>query len=83
MTFLTITSDLSIHLLSFQCGWTALMWACYKGHTLVASELLDRGANPNIKADVSRSIKCVYIVNMLFHACLRFLFFPQKDFASS
>lgn len=38
-----------------QCGWTPLMWACYKGHSLVASELLERGANPNIKADVGIS----------------------------
>ncbi|KAK6976675.1 hypothetical protein BgiMline_023113, partial [Biomphalaria glabrata] len=33
------------------CGWTPLMWACYKGNTNVVIELLDRGANPNVKAD--------------------------------
>lgn len=38
---------------SNQCGWTALMWACYKGRDLVVSELLERGANPNVKVDVS------------------------------
>ncbi|KAK3576078.1 hypothetical protein CHS0354_014082 [Potamilus streckersoni] len=37
----------------FQCGWTALMWACYKGRENVVHELLDRGANPNVKAEIS------------------------------
>ncbi|RUS87250.1 hypothetical protein EGW08_005002 [Elysia chlorotica] len=36
---------------SDMCGWTPLMWACYKGHTLVVNELLEQGANPNVKAD--------------------------------
>ena len=37
----------------FQCGWTALMWASYRGRVVIVQELLDRGANPNAKADVS------------------------------
>ena len=28
-----------------QYGWTALMWACRKGHVDVVDYLLDRGAN--------------------------------------
>lgn len=36
-----------------QCSWTALMWASYKGRYLVVQELLERGANCNIKAEVS------------------------------
>ncbi|MBZ3885271.1 Kinase D-interacting substrate of 220 kDa [Sciurus carolinensis] len=29
-------------------GWTALMWACYKGRTEVVELLLSHGANPNV-----------------------------------
>ena len=43
----------------FQGGWTALTWACYKGRTEVAQELLDRSANPNVKGEVS-IISCLY-----------------------
>ena len=28
------------------------MWACYKGREDVVSELLERGANVNVKAEV-------------------------------
>jgi ankyrin repeat protein len=47
LTFLTAV------LCWLQWGWTALMWASYKGRIIVVQELLDRGANPNAKADVS------------------------------
>ena len=47
-----------------QCGWTALMWACYRGHSLVVSELLERGATPNVKADVSVCV-CVFVYDVL------------------
>ena len=29
------------------------MWASYRGRIIIVQELLDRGANPNAKADVS------------------------------
>lgn len=29
------------------------MWASYKGRIIIVQELLDRGANPNTKAEVS------------------------------
>lgn len=35
-----------------QGGWTALMWAAYKGRTDVADLLLEKGANPNITGQV-------------------------------
>ncbi len=37
-----------------QGGWTALMWAAYKGRTDVAQLLLEKGANPNITGQVMR-----------------------------
>lgn len=37
-----------------QGGWTALMWAAYKGRTDVAQLLLEKGANPNITGQVQR-----------------------------
>lgn len=37
---------------STQGGWTALMWAAYKGCTDVADLLLEKGANPNITGQV-------------------------------
>lgn len=37
-----------------QGGWTALMWAAYKGCTDVAQLLLEKGANPNITGQVMR-----------------------------
>ena len=36
-----------------QGGWTALMWGCYKGRTEVVRILLEAGANPNVKGEVS------------------------------
>lgn len=39
-----------------QGGWTALMWAAYKGCTDVAELLLDKGANPNITGQVRRKL---------------------------
>ena len=44
-----------------QAGWTALMWACYKGRTDAASVLLRSGANPNVKGEVrSKSYLCFF-----------------------
>lgn len=37
-----------------QGGWTALMWAAYKGCTDVAQLFLEKGANPNITGQVLR-----------------------------
>lgn len=50
-----------------QGGWTALMWASYKGRTEVAKLLLEKGANPNITGMVSVCFK-----NHLFSV-------PQQD----
>ena len=37
------------------------MWACYKGRTEVAEELLARNANPNVKGEVSAlKYNCMY-----------------------
>ena len=52
--------DFSIHfkyfvyVFSTQGGWTAIMWAAYKGCTDVAQLLLEKGANPNITGQVLR-----------------------------
>lgn len=35
-----------------QGGWTALMWAAYKGRVEVAKVLLENGANPNTTGQV-------------------------------
>lgn len=35
-----------------QGGWSALMWAAYKGRVEVAHLLLEKGANPNITGQV-------------------------------
>ena len=35
-----------------QCNWSALMWASYNGQENVVKELLDRRADPDIKAEV-------------------------------
>lgn len=45
---------LHIVYVSTQGGWTALMWAAYKGRTDVADLLLEKGANPNITGQVWR-----------------------------
>ena len=29
------------------------MWASYKGHVILVQEFLERGADPNVKAEVS------------------------------
>lgn len=50
-----------------QGGWTALMWAAYKGRTDVAQMLLEKGANPNITGQVLR-------LDTLY-----FFFFPLND----
>lgn len=38
---------------SLKGGWTALMWACYKGRTEVVELLLSHGANPSVTGLVS------------------------------
>lgn len=43
----------TFHPAPFQGGWTALMWACYKGRTDVVELLLSHGANPNVTGLVS------------------------------
>lgn len=37
-----------------QGGWSALMWAAYKGRVEVTRLLLEKGANPNITGQVRR-----------------------------
>ena len=32
----------------FQGGWTALVWACYKGHMDTATVLIDKQADVNV-----------------------------------
>lgn len=44
-----------------QGGWTALMWAAYKGRTDVARLLLEKEANPNITGQVLR-LDTLYII---------------------
>ena len=36
-----------------QGGWTALMWAAYKGRVDVTELLLEHGANPNTTGQVT------------------------------
>ena len=43
-----------------QGGWTALMWSCYKGRSEAVEILLENGANPNVKGDVSIGV-CVCV----------------------
>lgn len=43
--------------LSPQGSWTALTWACYKGKTEIVQELVERGANPNMKGEVQSLYK--------------------------
>ena len=38
---------------SLQDGWTALMWASYKGHLDCVKNLLDKGAEVNMQNKVS------------------------------
>lgn len=45
-----------------QGGWTAVMWAAYKGRTDVAQLLLEKGANPNITGQVLRLDKLCSIM---------------------
>lgn len=40
----------------FQGGWTALMWAAYKGRVDVTQLLLENGANPNTTGQVTRTM---------------------------
>ena len=42
------------------------MWACYKGKNLVVQELVERGANFNIKAEVSPKTK-IYIIHKFYY----------------
>lgn len=39
----------------FQGGWTALMWAAYKGRCDVVKLLLENGANPNTTGQVTHT----------------------------
>lgn len=39
-----------------QGGWTALMWAAYKGRIEVAEVLLTNGANPNTTGQVRSTV---------------------------
>ena len=39
--------------LSFQSGWTALMWASWLGHVECVTVLLDSGAEVNMQEEVS------------------------------
>lgn len=36
-----------------QGGWTALMWAAYKGRVEVTTVLLEQGGNPNTTGQVT------------------------------
>ena len=49
----------------FQGGWTALMWACYKGRPEVARILLRHAANCNVKGEVM-FLTCL-IISILFY----------------
>lgn len=51
-----ISSEIILFNCVWQGGWTALMWAAYKGRTDVAQLLLEKGANPNITGQVLRLI---------------------------
>lgn len=53
-TVVLVKICLNIMYVPTQGGWTALMWAAYKGCTDVADLLLDKGANPNITGQVLR-----------------------------
>ena len=65
MTFLSLEtvrcfiSLLSSLYFSLKGGWTALMWACYKGRTEVVELLLSHGANPSVTGLVSVNKKFV------------------------
>ena len=64
MTFLCLeTVQCFISLLSpffsLKGGWTALMWACYKGRTEVVELLLSHGANPSVTGLVSVNKKFI------------------------
>ena len=39
-----------------QGGWTALMWAAYKGRVEVTELLLETGANPNTTGQVTHTV---------------------------
>jgi hypothetical protein len=47
-----------------QGGWSALMWASYKGRVEVAQLLLEKGASPNITGQVlflyKELLLCIY-----------------------
>jgi hypothetical protein len=63
------------HSIMIQSGWTSLMFASHKGHTEAVKLLLDRGANPNTKNNVSTSdsiysIYTVYILKHIHYICM-------------
>uniref|UniRef100_A0A8C1K6S5 Kinase D-interacting substrate 220a n=1 Tax=Cyprinus carpio TaxID=7962 RepID=A0A8C1K6S5_CYPCA len=47
------THPVTVRLLLWTGGWSALMWAAYKGRLEVAHLLLEKGANPNITGQYS------------------------------
>lgn len=52
----------------FQGGWTALMWAAYKGRVEVTKHLLEHGANPNTTGQVTRThllLSDVYLIHFI------------------
>lgn len=50
-----------------QGGWTAVMWAAYKGRTDVAELLLEKGANPNITGQVLRLDTMHHCIIDIYH----------------
>ena len=46
--------------LVYQYGWTALIWASFKGHKDIAIALAEKGADLHIKDNVSDCYLCVY-----------------------
>ena len=65
---LVLNIEFLLKIFHFQAGWTALMWACYKGNTDVAKFLLLKEANPNVKGEVSHNI---LVMNFLFEIILQ------------
>ena len=60
-SLVTVSVRLHMSIIS-QAGRSALMWAAFKGHTEVVTQLLEAGANTDLQSTVNYCTVCVGVL---------------------